>query len=94
MSHDNMLKYDNEMELYNMEDLFTSKNWSLIKNIPEHIIFNKKTNNYDYFEIFNDLTKINVTIPIKNSQYQYKTHFDNYIHAFEFVEFHLLNYES
>ena len=41
-----------------------------------------------------DSTRINVSIPLRNSQYQYGTHFNNYFDATEFIEQHLQNYED
>ena len=84
-----------------LEEQFLSKHWQLVTNKANHIIFKKENNNYDYFEIkidtqnnINNSTRINVSIPLRNSQYQYGTHFNNYFDATEFIEQHLQNYED
>ena len=83
-----------------LEEQFLSKHWQLVTNKVDHIVFKKENNNYDYFEIKidtphdNNSTRIRVSIPLRNSQYQYGTHFNNYFHATEFIEQHLQNYED
>lgn len=41
-------------------------------------------------KIFNN--KINVSVPIKNSPYQYNTTFKDYNHAIEYIENRLIDY--
>jgi hypothetical protein len=80
-----------------LEEQFLSKHWQLVTNKVDHIVFKKENNNYDYFEIkidTQDSTRISVSIPLRNSQYQYGTHFNNYFDATEFIEQHLQNYED
>jgi hypothetical protein len=78
-----------------LEEQFLSKHWQLVTNKVDHIVFKKENNNYDYFEIkidTQDSTRISVSIPLRNSQYRYGTHFNNYFDATEFIEQHLQNY--
>ena len=84
-----------------LEEQFLSKHWQLVTNKVDHVVFKKENNNYDYFEIkidtqenSNSSTRISVSIPLRNSQYQYGTHFNNYFDATEFIEQHLQNYED
>ena len=87
-----------------LQEQFLSKHWQLVTNKVDHLVFKKENNNYDYFEIKIDAqnnnannssnTRINVSIPLRNSQYQYGTHFNNYFDATEFIEQHLQNYED
>ena len=86
-----------------VEEQFLSKHWQLVTNKVDHLVFKKENNNYDYFEIKIDTqdnnannisTRISVSIPLRNSQYQYGTHFNNYFDATEFIEQHLQNYED
>lgn len=69
-----------------LEQTFGQYNWSLHINEPDHIAFKSPISDYDYFEIFVDTKKIHVTIPLKNSTYKYKTSFDSYFNACEYVE--------
>jgi hypothetical protein len=69
-----------------LEETFSQHNWFLQTNEPDHIVFNSPTSDYDYFEIFVDAKKIHVTIPLKNSTHKYKTSFNSYFNACEYVE--------
>ena len=95
---------ENNVNQWNkVEEQFLSKHWQLVTNKVDHLVFKKENNNYDYFEIKidvqdnntnNNSTRISVSIPLRNSQYQYGTHFNNYFDATEFIEQHLQNYED
>ena len=65
-----------------------------VVNTIDHLLFQKKGNDYDFFEIRISNDKIFVSIPIKNSRFQYKTHFSSYFKASEYVEMQLINFES
>ena len=69
-----------------LEETFEQHNWSLQINESDHIAFKSPTTDYDYFEICVDAKKIHVTIPLKNSIYKYKTSFNSYFNACEYVE--------
>lgn len=69
-----------------LEETFRQHNWSLQINELDHIVFKSPTSNYDFYEIFVDKNKINVAIPLKNSTYKYKTSFDSYFQASEYIE--------
>jgi hypothetical protein len=77
-----------------LEELFIKYNWTLVKNELVYVCFQKIGNDYDFFEIRINQDKIDVTIPLKNSRYKYITHFDSYFAASEYIEMHLLDYES
>jgi hypothetical protein len=50
------------------------------------ICFSKPGFQTEYFEIKIDQSKIFVSIPIKNSLFQYKTSFKDYYSASEYIE--------
>ena len=77
-----------------LEESFLQHNWKCIKNEMDHILYQKHGNDYDNFEMNITQNKICVSVPIKNSRFQYKTHFESYFNACEYVEMHLLNYEK
>ena len=98
-----MYAQNNVNQWNKVEEQFLSKHWQLVTNKVDHLVFKKENNNYDYFEIKIDTqdnnannisTRISVSIPLRNSQYQYGTHFNNYFDATEFIEQHLQNYED
>jgi len=68
-------------------------NWKLTDNSNGTIIYKRITNECDIFEILVDKNKIFVSIPIKKSNFQYKTHFNSYYDASEYIGTHLENYE-
>ena len=73
-----------------LEDLFSSREWKIIKNEFDHIVYTKPGNETDYFEIKLTKTEVHVSIPVKNSKYQYGTSFNNYFDASEYIEQHLI----
>jgi hypothetical protein len=66
--------------------LFKEKGWVMVKNDLDWIEYRKLYNELDYFQIKIDKTIINVSVPIKNTPYQYKTSFTNYYDANEYIE--------
>jgi|LauGreDrversion4_2_1035121.scaffolds.fasta_scaffold225245_3 hypothetical protein len=77
-----------------LENQFWSYGWKLIKNDFEHIIYTKKENETDYFEIQVTPSKIYVSTPLRNSVYQYKTSFNNYFEVIDYIENKLYDYEN
>ena len=77
-----------------LEELFLKHNWKCIKNDMDHILFQKNGNDYDYFEMHVTQNKICVSVPIKNSRFQYKTNFNSYFNACEYIEMHLIIFEE
>ena len=65
-----------------------------VVNKIDHILFQKKGNDYDFFDIRISNNKLFVSIPIKNSRFQYKTQFTSYFEASEYVEMQLIDFES
>jgi hypothetical protein len=72
-----------------LEDLFLIKEWKIFKNDFDHIVYMKPGNEMDYFEIKLTKTEVCVSIPVKNSKYQYATSFNNYFDASDYIEEHL-----
>jgi len=75
-----------------LDSLFKENGWHLIKNDSDWIIYSKFGFETDYFELKLDYDKIHVSIPLKNSQFQYKTSFNNYFQASEYIEDKLKEY--
>jgi hypothetical protein len=70
-----------------LDILFKEKGWTLSKNELNWIEYKRQDfGDLDSFEIKIDKYKVNVSVPIKNTPYQYKTSFDNYYNAIEYVE--------
>jgi len=69
-----------------LHELFTENGWHLVKNDFEWIIYSKPGQETDLFEIRLDKNNIFVSIPIKNSAYQYRTTFNDYFQASEYLE--------
>jgi hypothetical protein len=69
-----------------LDNMFKNNGWYLIKNKMNWICFSKPGFQTEYFEIKIDQSKIFVSIPIKNSLFQYKTSFKDYFSASEYIE--------
>jgi len=69
-----------------LDNMFKNNGWKLIKNEMNWICFSKPGFQTEYFEIKIDQSKIFVSIPIKNSMFQYKTSFKDYYSASEYIE--------
>jgi hypothetical protein len=77
-----------------LEEKMFGFGYHYVVNSMDHILFQKKGNDYDFFEIRISNDKIFVSVPIKKSRFQYKTHFLSYFEASEYVEMQLINFES
>ena len=76
-----------------LENQFENYGWILVKNEEDHIIYTKKYNETEYYEIMIEEKKIYVSSPLKNSVYQYRTGFNNYFDAIDYIENKLYDYE-
>jgi hypothetical protein len=93
-SNDNMLT--NKQSILNneiknkgfafLDNMFKEQGWYMIKNEPNWICYTKFGNELDVFDIKIGEKNINVSIPIKNSQFQYITSFKDYFQASEYIE--------
>jgi len=69
-----------------LDEMFKNNSWYLIKNDMNWISYTKQGDETSFFEIKVGPSRIYVSIPVKNSTIQYKTSFDNYFNASEYVE--------
>lgn len=69
-----------------LHELFNQHGWHLVKNDFEWIIYSKPGHETDLFEIKLDKNCIFVSVPIKNSAYQFRTTFNDYFQASEYLE--------
>lgn len=75
-----------------LDEKFKQNGWSLIKNEINWISYTKFGDETSYFDIKILTDKIKVSVPIKNSYYQFITSFKNYYEASEFIEEKLFDY--
>jgi hypothetical protein len=69
-----------------LDPLFKEYGWHMTKNEMNWISYTKFGQETDVFDIKINKTAILVSIPIKNSPYQYITSFKDYYQANEFIE--------
>jgi hypothetical protein len=69
-----------------LDEMFKQHGWKLFKNEMNWICYSKFGKETEYFEIRLDTSKVHVSIPIKNSPYQYNTTFNNYFDVSEYIE--------
>lgn len=98
-THDNMLSTDPVLNstIANkgfaiLDTIFKEKGWHLIKNEVNWICYGKFSDETTCFDIKLLPDKIVVSVPMKNSSYQYVTSFKGYYEASEYVEQKLRDY--
>jgi len=102
ISNDNMLsnQYDVlDTELKNkgfvlLDEIFKKHGWHMIKNEVNWISYTKLGNELDLFDIKINQKSIHISIPIKNSPFQYTTSFSDYYRATEYIESRFMNFIS
>ena len=72
-----------------VDELFKEKGWQLSKNEMNWICYTKFGHETDVFDIKIDATKIHVSVPLKNSPFNFVTSFTDYFNASEYIESHL-----
>jgi hypothetical protein len=75
-----------------LDTLFKEHGWHLVKNEMNWICYTKFGQETDTFDIRIDPKMVHVSIPIKNSPFQYTTSFKDYFQASEYVEARLLDF--
>jgi hypothetical protein len=77
-----------------LDEIFKERGWHRIKNEPNFISYTKSGDETSYFDIKILPDKIIVSVPMKNSSYQYSTSFKNYYEASEYIEQKLIYYSE
>ena len=75
-----------------LDTIFKEKGWTLVKNELNWISYTKFSDETTYFDIKILPNKIVVSVPIKNSAYQYVTSFTSYFETSEYLEQKLKDY--
>jgi hypothetical protein len=75
-----------------LDSIFKENGWHIVKNELNWISYTKFGDECKFFDIKILPDKIVVSIPIKNSPYQYTTSFNCYYEASEYVEQRLMDY--
>ena len=69
-----------------VDSFFKKNNWTNIKNEMNWLKYTKVGEETDEFDIRIDKDTIIVSVPLKNSAYNYVTRFNNYFLATEYLE--------
>ena len=75
-----------------LDTLFRENDWYSFINETGHIAYTRAIFETEYFEIKIDKSKIYVSVPIQNSNYQYKTSFGDFSQATKYVETYFKQY--
>ncbi len=75
-----------------LDQLFKENGWHLIKNEQTRIAYTKIGDELNYFDIKIGEKSIEVSIPVRNSPFQYITSFKDYYNASEYVEARFLDF--
>jgi hypothetical protein len=87
LSENRIININTELKL--LTELFKCNGWKTEEdndNLSDHIIYSKPGNETEFFKIALDNNIIYVSVPLKNSDFQYKTKFDNYYSAIKYTE--------
>ena len=86
LSGNTIININNELCLLN--ELFKSNGWQFERSneLADYIMYSKPGNETEFFKIALDNNIIYVSVPLKNSNFQYKTKFDNYYSAIKYTE--------
>jgi hypothetical protein len=83
----NTLSGNTIIELNSLNELFKTNGWQQIEHSDkDHIMYSKPGNETEFFKISLDNNIIYVSIPLKNSIFQYKTKFADYYSAIKYTE--------
>ncbi len=69
-----------------LDQVFREHGWNMTKNEMNYISYGKQGLETDFFDIIVEAKTIKVSVPIKNSPFQYVTTFNDYFSASEYVE--------
>jgi len=69
-----------------LDTMFKENGWHMVKNEMNWICYTQLSKETDFFDIKIEATTIRVSVPIKNSTFQYVTTFNNYFEASEYIE--------
>ena len=86
LSGNTIININNELSLLNK--LFTSNGWQIDKSdeLSDSIMYSKLGNETEFFKIALDNNIIYVSVPLKNSIFQYKKKFSDYYSAIKYTE--------
>jgi hypothetical protein len=85
--------YSIKKDFATLDPLFKQHGWHISKNEANYLSYTTSGYETDVFEIKLDATKtIRVSMPIRNSPFQYNTSFDNCFQASEYIESRFLEF--
>ena len=77
-----------------LDSLFKEHGWHIVNNDFNWITWSRKCFETEFFEVKLDNSTIYVSIPLKNSIFQYRTTFKSYFFATEYIEERFKEYIS
>jgi len=86
LTENRIININNELKI--LHNLFKSNGWQIdtADKISESIIYSKEGNETEFFKIEVNNNNVYVSVPLKNSTFQYKAKFDNYYSAIKYTE--------
>lgn len=75
-----------------LDEIFKKHGWYMQKNELNWINYTKTGDETSYFNIKIEPEKIIVSVPLKNSIYQFETSFNSYYEASEYIEQRFFDY--
>jgi len=71
-----------------LQSIFTS-DWKLTKNDDNTIVYTSTTNTFEEFRVSIENTKINVAVPMPNSEVLYQTNLYSFDEVCDYIRSHL-----
>jgi hypothetical protein len=75
-----------------LDQLFKEHGWHMVKNDLNWVCYSKFCHETDLFDIKIDSKSIHVSVPIRNSPFQYRSVFKDYFQASEYIEARFLDF--
>ena len=87
------MQVSNQIEIEPINIIFNNNGWVNKKCTKNEYIY-IKNNEYDEFRIELEDNLISIISPIPNSTFLYKKIFNDYIHLYNYIEQHVINYDE
>ena len=77
-----------------LDQMFKEHSWHMVKNEMNWMCYTKFGHETDLFDIKIDQKNIHVSVPVKNSPFQFVTTFKDYFQASEYIESRFFDFIS
>jgi len=76
------------------DEIFSHDDWVLAENSYDRVVYSKQGFELDVFSIKLDASNIYISVPLKNSDFNYAIKFTDFSLAYDYVERNVLAFNS